>query len=194
MHKSTLILLAAVAISAGSALATPAVGVTGQTSRSPITVNVYATQWGPSPLFNLLLMTSNENWGYDLAHVVNTFAPADANGTPSQSGWHDHPVPLGLVQIVQGALWIQEKPNLGCLTYYPTGSVLIETQGNIHNAYNFDKTTPAVLSVTWFVERNVPALRRDQPDQVTGDPNVASAPPPLCADSPVPPSRNKPQR
>jgi hypothetical protein len=194
MHKSTLVLLAAMTIPVGSALATPGIGISSQAFRNSISANVYASQWGPSPLFSLLLMTSNDDWGYDLIHNIITLAPADPMGTPTQSGWHDHPVPLGLVQIVQGALWVQEKPNVGCLTYYPTGSVLTETQGNIHNVFNFDKQVPTVLSVTWFIERSVLSARRDQPDQVTGDPNVAGPPPALCPDSPVPPSRNKPQR
>ena len=88
-------------------------------------MNIYTTQWGNSPLFNLLLQTSPDAWGYDLSQGISTFAPADANGIPS--------VTILFVQIVQGALWIQEKSRPDCLTYYPTGSVVIESKGYIHN-------------------------------------------------------------
>jgi hypothetical protein len=180
--------MAVLAIPVGSALATARIGITSQAFRNPITVNIYSTQWGSSPLFNLLLQTSPDAWGYDLVNSVVTFAPAAADGTPSQMGWHDHPVPILFVQIVQGGLWFQEKPHLDCLTYYPTGSVLTEAQGHIHNAYNFDKKTATIIYVSGFVERYLTATRTEAPDPFTGDPNVASPPPPLCADSPVPPA------
>src|SRR5262245_62558545 len=128
MHRKTVRLLAGLGLSAFLADATPPIGVTSEPFRNPILANVYASQWGPSPLFNLILQTSNEGWGYDLAQIVNTFAPANSAGIPSQSGWHDHPAPIGFVQITQGGLWVQEKPDLACLTYYPTGSILIEGQ------------------------------------------------------------------
>ena len=135
------------------------------------------------------MQTSDSAWGYDMIHATNTFAAAAADGTPSQSGWHDHPVPIGLVQVIQGGLWIQEGSNLGCLTYYPTGSMFVEGAGHIHNAYNFDKKTPAITLATWFIERYLSSTRRDQPDPVTSDPNVASPPPTqLCPDSAVPPA------
>src|SRR5262249_46224473 len=93
------------------------------------------------------------------------------------------------VQITQGGLWVQEKPDLACLTYYPTGSILIEGQGHIHNAFNFDQKTVTVLRATWFIERNIPTTRTDQPDQVTNDPNVASPPPAVrCPNSALPPA------
>jgi hypothetical protein len=91
--------------------------------------------------------------------------------------------------VIQGGVWIQEKPHLDCLTYYPAGSLFVEGIGHIHNAYNFDKKTPAVVQATWFLERYLPATRTDRPDQVTGDANVAAPPPPLCADSPLPPAQ-----
>src|SRR5262249_8713905 len=79
--------MALLAVPFGLALATPPLGMTSQASfRSPLKVNIYSTQWGPSPLFNLLLQTSPDDWGYDLVQGVGTFAAADANGTPSQSG------------------------------------------------------------------------------------------------------------
>jgi hypothetical protein len=188
-HTKTLGVLAGLALLSGSALATPGIGFTSQSTRSKIPLNLYATQWGSSPLFNFVMQSSNDAWGYDLIHATNTFAPAAADGTPSQSGWHDNPVPIGLVQVVQGGLWIQEKPDLDCLTYYPAGSMFVEGAGHIHNAYNFDKKTPAMTLATWFLERYLPSIRRDQPDQVTGDPKVASPPPTaLCKDSPVPPA------
>ena len=192
MHTKALLgFMAVLAVPFGLALATPPVGMTSQASfRSPLKVNIYSTQWGPSPLFNLLLQTSPGDWGYDLVQGVGTFAAADASGTPSQSGWHEHPVPILLAQIVQGALWIQDKTRLDCVTYYPTGSVVIETKGYIHNAYNLDKKTATIIYTTSFRERHLTAGRIDYPDPITGDPNVASPPPPLCADSPVPAAAN----
>ncbi len=189
MHKRSFSLVAALTLTGLSGNATPPIGVTSEAFRNPLTENVYATQWGPSPLFNFILQTSNDPWGYDLAQITNTFAAADATGKPSQSGWHDHPSPLGFVQITQGGLWVQEKPNLTCLTYFPTGSILMEGQGHIHNAFNFDQKGPTILRATWFIERNIPVTRTDQADQVTKDPNVASPPPTvLCPGSPVPPT------
>lgn len=188
MHTRILGLTAAMTITVGSALATPRIGITSQAFRNPINVNIYASQWGSSPLFNLLLMTSPDAWGYDLVNSVVTFDPASPDGTPSQMGWHDHPVPILFVQIVQGGMWFQEKPHLDCLTYYPTGSVLTESQGNIHNAYNLDKKTATILYVSGFVERYLPATRTDAPDPITGNANVASPPPGLCRDSPIPPA------
>lgn len=188
MHTRTMLgVMAVLAIPAG-ALATARIGITSQSFRNPIKANIYATQWGSTPLFNLLLQTSPDVWGYDITQGIVTFAPAAADGTPSQMGWHDHPEPILFVQVVQGGLWFQEKPHLDCLTYYPTGSVLTEAQGNIHNAYNLDKKTPTILYVTAFVERYLTSTRIDAPDPFTGDPNVASPPPPLCPDSPVPPA------
>src|SRR5262249_21732464 len=132
--------------------------------------------------------TSPDAWGYDLIHSTHTFAPASTDGTPSQSGWHDHPVPIGLVQVVQGGLWMQEQSNLSCLTYVPVGSVFAEGAGHLHNVFNFDKATPAVTMATWFLERFRTSARRDQPDPVSGDPKVASPPPTkLCDGSPTPP-------
>lgn len=182
--------LAGLALFSGSALATTQIGYSSQSTRSKITLNLFSTQWGSSPLFNFVMQTSGDVWGYDLIHATNTFAAAAADGTPSQSGWHTHPVPIGLVQVLQGGVWIQEKSDLNCLTYYPTGSMFVETAGHAHNAFNFDKKTPAVTLATWFLERNLPSTRTDQPDPSTGDPNIASRPPTaLCKDSPIPPAQ-----
>ncbi len=181
-------ILAGLVLLAPFAIATTQLGYTSTSTRSPIPNNLYATQWGASPLFNFLMETSNAAWGYDLIHATNTFAVAAPDGTPSQSGWHDHPVPIGLVQVISGGVWIQEGEELGCLTYYPTGSMFVEGAGHKHNAFNFDKKTPGVTLATWFLERSLASTRRDQPDPVTGNPTLASAPPlALCAGSPVPP-------
>jgi hypothetical protein len=190
MHAKTILgLVALLAIALETALATPPVGMTSQASyRSPLKLNIYVTQWGSSPLFNLLLQTSSDAWGYDLVQGIGTFAAADANGTPSQSGWHEHPVPILFTQIVQGALWIQDKSRLDCLTYYPTGSIVLESKGYIHNAYNLDKKTATIIYTTSFRERYLTVGRIEYPDPITGDPNIASPPPPLCSDSPVPPA------
>jgi hypothetical protein len=189
MQTKTLGILAGLALLAGSALATPQIGYTSQSTRTQITTNLYASQWGGSPLFNFIMQSSDTVWGYDLLHATNTFAAASADGTPSQSGWHQHPVPIGLVQVVQGGVWIQESPNLDCLTYYPTGSMFIEAAGHFHNVFNFDKKTAAVTTATWFLERYLASTRVDAPDQVTGSTTVASPPPTgLCKGSPVPPA------
>jgi hypothetical protein len=120
--------------------------------------------------------------GYDIFETINTFAPA-VLGKPSQSGWHDHPIPVGFVQIIQGTLWTQEAANPGCLKKYVTGSVLIEHRGDIHNAFNFDPAVPAVLRSVFFIARNELLTRTDRPDPITGDPVVASAPPSdLCSE------------
>jgi hypothetical protein len=188
MNTKTIGVLAGLALFSGSALATPQIGYASQSTRSPITLNLYTTQWGPSPLFNFIVQTSADTWGYDLIHATNTFAPASAAGTPSQSGWHDHPVPIGLVQVLQGGVWMQEQSSPNCLTYYPTGSMFIEGAGHLHNVFNFDQKTPAVTLATWFLERYLPSTRRDQPDPITGSPTLASPPPTgLCTGSPVPP-------
>ena len=177
------------ALFSASAPATPAIGFTVQSTRSPIPFNVYATQWKQSPLFNLLMLSSNGTWGYDLIHATNTWAPAAADGTPTQTGWHSHPVPIGLVQVLQGGIWVQDQDAQGCLTYYPTGSMFVESMGHQHNVFNFDQKNAAVTLATWFLERSLPGFRTDEPDPVTGG-SVASAPPTaLCPGSPVPPGQ-----
>lgn len=189
MHMTRFGVIAGLALFPGSAPATQQIGYTSSSTRSQIPGNLYATQWGVSPLFNFIMQSSSDTCGYDLIHATNTFAVASATGTPSQSGWHSHPVPIGLVQVIQGGLWIQEAANPSCLTYYPTGSMFTEVAGHMHNAFNFDQKTPAVTLATWFLERYLTSTRVDQPDPVTGDPNVASAPPTaLCTGSPIPPA------
>jgi hypothetical protein len=117
-----------------------------------------------------------ENGDWDLFETINTFAPA-VNGMPSQSGWHDHPIPIGFVQVIQGTLWTQEAETPDCLKRYPTGSVLIEHRGDVHNAFNFDSAVPTVLRSVFFIERNESLTRTDQPDPITGNATVASPPP-----------------
>lgn len=184
-------ILAGLALSSMAALATPSIGFTSVSTRTPITVNLYTTQWGSSPLFNFVMLTSGDAWGYDLIHATNTFAAASADGTPSQSGWHDHPVPIGLVQVTQGGVWMQEQDSPSCLTYYPTGSMFIENSGHPHNVFNFDQKNPAVTLATWFLERYLSSTRRDQPDAITGNTTLASPPPTtLCKGSPIPSTTN----
>jgi hypothetical protein len=187
-RTKTLGVLTAATIFATSAFPTPSINYSSTSIRSPIPQNLYATQWGQSPLFNFVMQSSADPWGYDLIHATNTFAVAGPDGVPSQSGWHDHPVPIGLVQVVSGAVWIQEESSPGCLTYYPTGSMFVEGAGHRHNAFNFDQKTAGVTLATWFLERFLTSTRRDQPDPVTNDPNHASPPPTtLCPGSPIPP-------
>jgi hypothetical protein len=114
------------------------------------------------------------NGGYNIVVSINTLAPA-VNGTPSQSGWHDHPVPVVLVQIVQGTLWVQQADNPGCLSMYTAGSTaLVEHPGEIHNIYNFDPKVATVIRSVGFSDRSLASTRTDRPDPITGDPNVAS--------------------
>ena len=189
LKRKAMAILAALPLFSASAPATPAIGFTTQSTRSPIPFNLYATQWGSSPLFNFLMLSSNTVWGYDLIHATNTWAPAAADGTPTQTGWHSHPVPIGLVQVLQGGIWIQDQDAEKCLTYYPTGSMFVESMGHEHNVFNFDRKNPAVTLATWFLERYLPGTRTDQPDPATGS-NVASPPPTgLCPGSPVPPGQ-----
>ena len=193
--------LAALVLFTSPVQATPPYGVTIQAFRNPITVQVKGIQLeprfflfieGPQPpesSSSQNVSTSNKRRlvefsnavGYDITQTTNVFAQVDAQGKPSTSGWHDHPAPAGFVQIIQGALWIQEAPDFTCLTYHPTGSVLIEHRGDIHNAFNLDPNVPAILRATFFLDHSETSLRTDQPDQVTGDP-AAAAPPPtrLC--------------
>lgn len=95
---------------------------------------------------------------------------------------------IGLLQVIQGAVWEQEASTPNCLNYYPTGSMFIESAGKIHNVFNFDKKTPGVTMATWFIERYLASTRRDQPDPTTGNPTVASTPPTaICPGSAIPP-------
>jgi hypothetical protein len=119
--------------------------------------------------------------GYDLSEGINTFAPS-VGGVPSQSGWHEHPTPIGFVQVLQGTLYEQAASNPNCLTVHPTGSVFLERRGDVHNVFNFDPNVPAVIRTAFFFDRTEVATRIDRPDPITGDPNVASPPPTgLCA-------------
>jgi hypothetical protein len=184
----TLATIGTLALASVLANATPQIGYTSQSTRSVIPSDVYASQWGQAPLFNFIMLSSTDPWGYDLIHATNTFAVASADGTPSQSGWHDHPVPIGLVQVIQGGIWMQEQDSPNCLTYYPTLSMFVEGAGHLHNVFNFDKKTAAVTLATWFLDRNLSSTRRDQPDPITGSATLASLPPTaLCPGSPIPP-------
>ncbi len=190
MKKKMIAMLAGLgllSLTSSLAMATVQVGYTSISTRTQILTNLYASQWGNSPLFNFIMQSSNTAWGYDLIHATNTFAAAVADGTPSQSGWHDHPVPIGLVQVISGGVWMQEQDAPTCLVYYPTGTMFIEVAGHEHNAFNFDKKNPAVTLATWFLDRSLASTRRDQPDPITGNPTTASLPPvALCPGSAIP--------
>ena len=166
--------------------ATQRVGFSAEQFRGPISTNVGTAQWDPGPLFSVLIQSSSEAWGYDVVQGTSTFAPADAASNPSQIGWHSHPTALSIVLVVQGTLWEQEKEGPNCLTPHPAGTVFFERPGHIHNDYNLDRNAPVVVRAFHFIERSVPATRIDQPDPLTGDPNIASPPPPPC---PAGPSR-----
>jgi hypothetical protein len=125
----------------------------------------------------------NPKSGYDLQEAINTFATA-VGGVPSQSGWHEHPMPIGFVQVLQGTLYEQDASNPSCLVVHTAGSVFLERRGDVHNVFNFDPNVPAVIRNVFFFDRTVTVTRIDRPDPITGDPNVASPPPTaLCAPS-----------
>jgi hypothetical protein len=164
--------------------ATPSFGFASQTFRGRITGNVGAHQWNPSPLFNFLAQSSNDQWGYDVVQGTTEFAPVDAMGRPSQSGWHDHPTALSIGLVIQGTVW-SHAAGANCLQALPTGTVFFERSGEVHNNYNLDPRTPAIVRIIHFVDRNQSATRRDRPDPLTGDSTTAAPPPPPCPpDSP----------
>jgi hypothetical protein len=164
-------------LSATTLRATPPFGFSSQTSRGKITLNVSAHQWDDSPLFTLLIQSSAENWGLDLVQGTTEFAAADpVSGRPSQSGWHDHPTVLSIAVVTQGTVW-SHAAGSNCLQAIPTGTVFTERMGQIHNNYNLDPRTPAIVRITHFVDRNQIPTRRDQPDPATGSSSTATPPP-----------------
>lgn len=164
--------------------ATPPFGFTSTTFRGAIAGDVNANQWDPSPLFSLQIQSSADQWGFDVVQGTTEFAAADASGKPSQSGWHDHPTALSIGLVVQGTVWSQEGSNPSCLQAIPTGSVFFERSGHIHNNYNLDPKTSAVVRIIHFVDRNQSATRRDQPDPLNNSTTTATAPPPVCQTPP----------
>jgi hypothetical protein len=164
-------------LSAATLQATPPFGFTSQTFRGKIASNVNAHQWNESPLFTMLIQSSSDNWGLDLIQGTTEFAAADpVSGRPSQSGWHDHPTVLSIAVVAQGTVW-SHAAGSNCLQALPTGTVFTERIGQIHNNYNLDPRTPAVVRITHFVDRNQSATRRDQPDPATGSSSAAAPPP-----------------
>jgi len=179
MHTRGALTVTAVCLLAGQVYATPPFGFTSQTFRGRITENVGAHQWSPSPLFTFLIQSSNDQWGFDVVQGTTEFAAADGMGRPSQSGWHDHPTALSVGLVIQGTVW-SHAVGANCLRTFPTGSVFFERSGEVHNNYNLDPRTPAVVRIIHFVERSLTATRRDQPDPVTGSMTAAAAPPAPC--------------
>ena len=173
-----------ICIATGPLCATPPFGFTSQTFRGKITENVGAHRWNPDPLFTLLIQSSPDQWGLDVVQGTTEFAPADATGRPSQSGWHDHPTALSVGLVIQGTVWSHAAGGT-CLQAIPTGSVFFEKEGQIHNNYNLDPRMPAVVRIIHFVDRSRTGTRRDQPDPVSGSTTTSSAPPAACpADAP----------
>lgn len=179
MYAPLALVAMGVLLSAGSLGATPPFGFTSQTFRGRIAENAGAHQWNPGPLFTFLIQSSSEQWGFDVVQGTTEFAPMDAMGRPSQSGWHDHPTALSIGLVVQGTVW-SHAAGSSCLQAIPTGSVFFERMGQIHNNYNLDARTSAVVRIIHFIDRNQSATRRDQPDQTTGNPMTASPPPQPC--------------
>jgi hypothetical protein len=179
------VILTALCQGTASLEATPSFGFTSTTYRGRIAENVGVHQWNPNPLFTMLVQSSSDQWGIDVVQGTTEFAPMDAAGRPSQSGWHDHPTALSIALVVQGTVWSQDATNPGCLRVIPAGSVFFERSGMIHNNYNLDPRTPAIVRIIHFVDRSQTATRRDQPDPITGSTTTASAPPAPCpADMP----------
>jgi quercetin dioxygenase-like cupin family protein len=169
----------AVGLLVSPAFATPPFGFSSQTFRGRIGENVGAHQWNPGPLFTLLIQSSNDNWGIDVVQGTTEFAPMDSTGKPSQSGWHDHPTALSIGLVIQGTVW-SHAANSDCLQPIPVGTVFFERSGEIHNNYNLDPKTAAVVRIIHFVDRNQSATRRDQPDPMTGSTTTTGPPPPVC--------------
>jgi quercetin dioxygenase-like cupin family protein len=159
--------------------ATPPFGFASQTFRGRIAENVGVHRWNPGPLFTFLMQSSNDQWGFDVVQGTTEFAAMDAMGRPSQSGWHDHPTALSVGLVIQGTVW-SHAAGTNCLQALPTGTVFFERAGEIHNNYNLDPRTPAVVRIIHFVDRNQNATRRDQPDPATGNLMTSSPPPPVC--------------
>jgi quercetin dioxygenase-like cupin family protein len=174
-----ILIVTAACLLAAPVCATPPFGFSSQTFRGRIPGNVGAHQWNPFPLFTLLIQSSNDQWGVDVVQGTTEFAPMDATGRPSQSGWHDHPTALSIGLVIQGTVW-SHAAGANCLQAIPTGSVFFERGGEIHNNYNLDPRTPAIVRIIHFVDRNQAATRRDQPDPATGSPTTAAPPPAPC--------------
>ena len=174
-HARSATVLGLLCLLTGTVHATPPFGFSSQTFRGKIGENAGAHQWSPGPLFTFLVQSSSEPWGFDVVQGTTEFAPADAMGRPSQSGWHDHPTALSIGLVIQGTVW-SHAAGSDCLRAFPTGSVFFERMGEIHNNYNLDRNTPAVVRIIHFVDRNQSGTRRDQPDPQTGG-TTATAPP-----------------
>jgi hypothetical protein len=183
MHSRSVVLWTTLCFIAGPVCATPPFGFTSQTFRGRIAENVGAHRWNPDPLFTLLIQSSNDGWGLDVVQGTTEFAPMDATGRPAQSGWHDHPTALSIGLVVQGTVW-SHAAGTNCLRAFPTGSVFFERSGEIHNNYNLDPRTAAVVRIIHFVDRNQTPTRRDQPDPVTGSVTTAAPPPAPCPEMP----------
>jgi hypothetical protein len=175
------LILAAACLPASQLCATSSLGFTAQAFRGQITQDVNAHHLSGDPLFMLLLHSSAGQKGYDVVQITAQFAAVDPMGRPSQTGWHDHPTSISIGLVIQGTIWLHQDTNLNCARPLPAGSVFFQRDGTLHNVYNFDPTTPAVVQVFHLINRNEAGLRRDQPDPVTGDPMTAATPPPCPA-------------
>lgn len=176
-------ILAAVCLPPSQLWATTSFGFTAEAFRGEITQDVRAHQSAGDPLFMLLIHSSAGPQGYDVVQITAEFGPMDDMGRPSQTGWHDHPTAISIGLVIEGTIWLHQAPNLDCARPLPAGSVFFQHNGAIHNVYNFDPTTPAIVQVVHLVDRNETAIRRDRPDQVTGDPATATPPPPCPAET-----------
>ena len=178
--QSITVLVCVLTVPAG---ATPPFGFTSQTFRGKITGNLGVQQWNPGPLFSVLMQSSPDQWGFDVVQGTTEFAAADSTGRPSQSGWHDHPTALSVGLVIQGTVW-SHAAGANCLRAYPVGTVFFERSGEIHNNYNIDPKTPAIVRIIHFVDRSQSVTRRDQADPVTGSATSSAPPPPCPADAP----------
>lgn len=176
--------IAAYVLATSPASATPPIGQTVLSGpfRAQVRKNINVNQWVPLPLLNLQIQSSDENWGFDVITVDAQYAAADASGRPSSSGWHSHPAALTMVQVLQGTVmqWDHETPN--CLSAYPAGSIWFESPGHAHNVFNTDPKGPAVVRITYILDRSLTVTRTDEPDPFTNSQTVSSAPPAtVCA-------------
>ena len=74
----------------GTLSATPPFGFNSQTFRRRTAGIVGVHQPNPGPFFTLPIQSSNDEWRFDVVQGTTEFAPLDAAGRPSRSGWHDH--------------------------------------------------------------------------------------------------------
>jgi quercetin dioxygenase-like cupin family protein len=162
MRKRTLVIaLAGGAILAGTALGTPASGVTPDTARGDIVgaLKINTTFANGS---NVKIKTRGP-----MEFVVQRLEAAPG----ATFGWHSHPGEnINVVQRGTLTLYHDENCTVG-IPYGPT-AVFTTSPDQIHLARNNSTTETLVLFATYFVPKTTPpqAIRIDQPLPAPGCP------------------------